>query len=105
MTKKAEKPMSKGKKALNIALVVLQVAIVIVAIAFSVSILLSTGYESNTDFGKSSIRLMPVLTDSMAGYKEDSFNAGDLIIVKSAEKVDLSKLKVGDIITYLDNVG
>ena len=105
MTKKAEKPMSKGKKALNIALVVLQVAIVIVAIAFSVSILLSTGYESNTDFGKSSIRLMPVLTDSMAGDKEDSFNAGDLIIVKSAEKVDLSTLKVGDIITYLDNVG
>ena len=105
MTKKAEKPMSKGKKALNIALVVLQVAIVIVAIAFSVSILLSTGYESNTDFGKSSIRLMPVLTDSMAGDNEDSFKAGDLIIVKSAEKVDLSKLKVGDIITYLDNVG
>lgn len=105
MTKKAEKPMSKGKKALNIALVVLQVAIVIVAIAFSVSILLSTGYESNTDFGKSSIRLMPVLTDSMAGDKEDSFKAGDLIIVKSAEKVDLSTLKVGDIITYLDNVG
>lgn len=97
--------MSKGKKALNIALVVLQVAIVIVAIAFSVSILLSTGYESNTDFGKSSIRLMPVLTDSMAGDKEDSFKAGDLIIVKSAEKVDLSTLKVGDIITYLDNVG
>ena len=97
--------MSKGKKALNIALVVLQVAIVIVAIAFSVSILLSTGYESNTDFGKSSIRLMPVLTDSMAGDNEDSFKAGDLIIVKSAEKVDLSKLKVGDIITYLDNVG
>ena len=97
--------MSKGKKALNIALVVLQVAIVIVAIAFSVSILLSTGYESNTDFGKSSIRLMPVLTDSMAGDKADSFNAGDLIIVKSAEKVDLSTLKVGDIITYLDNVG
>lgn len=105
MTKKAEKPMSKGKKALNIALVVIQVAIVIVAIAFSVSILLSTGYESNTDFGKSSIRLMPVLTDSMAGDKEDSFKAGDLIIVKSAEKVDLSTLKVGDIITYLDNVG
>lgn len=105
MTKKAEKPMSKGKKALNIALVVLQVAIVIVAIAFSVSILLSTGYESNTDFGKSSIRLMPVLTDSMAGDEEDSFKAGDLIIVKSAEKVDLSTLKVGDIITYLDNVG
>lgn len=105
MTKKAEKPMSKGTKALNIALVVLQVAIVIVAIAFSVSILLSTGYESNTDFGKSSIRLMPVLTDSMAGDKEDSFKAGDLIIVKSAEKVDLSTLKVGDIITYLDNVG
>ena len=100
-----EKPMSKSKKALNIALIVFEIAIVIVAIAFSISILLSTGYESSSDFGESSIRLMPVLTDSMAGDKEDSFEAGDLIIVKSAEKVDLSSLKVGDIVTYLDYVG
>lgn len=99
------KPMSKGKIALNVTLIILQVAIVLVAIAFSISILLSTGYESNTDFGKSSIRLMPVLTDSMNGDKEDSFKAGDLIIVKSAEKVDLSQLQEGDIITYLDYVG
>ena len=99
------KPMSKGKVVLNTALIILQIAIVIVAIAFSVSILLSTGYESNTDFGKSSIRLMPVLTDSMNGDKEDSFKAGDLIIVKSAEKADLSQLEEGDIITYLDYVG
>lgn len=97
--------MSKGKFALNVALIVLQVVIVVVAIAFSISILLSTGYESNTDFGKSSIRLMPVLTDSMAGDKPDSFKAGDLIIVKSAEKADLSALEEGDIITYLDYVG
>lgn len=97
--------MSKGKFALNVALIVLQVVIVVVAIAFSISILLSTGYESNTDFGKSSIRLMPVLTDSMAGDKPDSFKAGDLIIVKSAEKTDLSALEEGDIITYLDYVG
>lgn len=99
------KPMSKSKFALNIALIVLQVLIVVVAIAFSVSILLSTGYESNTDFGDSSIRLMPVLTDSMNGDKEDSFKAGDLIIVKKADKVKLSELKEGDIITYLDYVG
>ena len=97
--------MSKSKFALNIALIVLQVLIVVVAIAFSVSILLSTGYESNTDFGDSSIRLMPVLTDSMNGDKEDSFKAGDLIIVKKADKVKLSELKEGDIITYLDYVG
>ena len=95
----------KGKKALNIALIVLQILIVIAAIAFSISILLSTGYESNTDFGKSSIRLMPVLTDSMNGDQKDSFKAGDLIIVKSAEKVDANSLEVGDIVTYLDYVG
>lgn len=105
MAKKTDKQMSKGKKALNVALIVIQVAIVIVAIAFSISILLSTGYESNTDFGKSSIRLMPVLTDSMAGDKEDSFKAGDLIIVKSAEKVNVNDLQEGDIVTYLDYVG
>ena len=103
--KNTEAKSSKGKKALNIALIVVQVLIVIVAIAFSISILLSTGYESNTDFGKSSIRLMPVLTDSMNGDKSDSFKAGDLIIVKSAEKVNVDELEVGDIVTYLDYVG
>ncbi len=96
---------SKTKKAVNIALIVLQIAIVVVAIAFSISILLSTGYESNTDFGDSSIRLMPVLTDSMNGDKDDSFAAGDLIIVKKATEKDKAELKVGDIVTYLDYVG
>lgn len=99
------KPMSKSKFALNIALIVLQVLIVIVAIAFSISILLSTGYETDRDFGNSSIRLMPVLSESMNGDKEDSFKAGDLIIVKKAEKEDIDNLKEGDIITYLDDVG
>lgn len=102
--KNTDAKMSKGKFAFNIALVVLQVLIVIVAIAFSVSILLSTGYESNTDFGKSSIRLMPVLTDSMNGDKADSFKAGDLIIVKKADKEAIDGLKVGDIVTYLGDV-
>lgn len=96
---------SKSKKVLNIVLVVVQVLLVIAAISFSISILLSTGYESSTDFGSSSIRLMPVLTDSMAGDKEDSFKAGDLIIVKNAKNYDLSTLKDGDIITYAGEVG
>lgn len=99
------KPMSKAKYAFNVALVVLQVAIVIVAIAFSISILLSTGYDSATDFGDSSIRLMPVLTDSMNGDKDDSFAAGDLIIVKKADADAKAALKVGDIITYLEDIG
>lgn len=103
--KEAVKPTSKGKRALNITLIVIQVALVLVAIAFSVSILLSTGYESNTDFGKSSIRLMPVLTGSMAGENADSFDVGDLIIVKRAEEEDVANLKVGDVITYLGSVG
>lgn len=103
--KEAVKPTSKGKRALNITLIVIQVALVIAAIAFSVSILLSTGYESNTDFGKSSIRLMPVLTGSMAGDNADSFDVGDLIIVKRAEEEDVANLKVGDVITYLGSVG
>lgn len=96
---------SKSKKILNTVLVVVQVLLVIAAISFSISILLSTGYESSTDFGSSSIRLMPVLTDSMAGDKEDSFKAGDLIIVKNAKNYDLSTLKEGDIITYAGEVG
>lgn len=100
-----DKKMSKAKYALNIALVVIQVAIVVVAIAFSISILLSTGYDSATDFGDSAIRLMPVLTDSMNGDKDDSFAAGDLIIVKKADKDKIAALEEGDIITYLEDIG
>ncbi len=95
----------KQKKAINITVITVEILIVILAIAFSVSILLSTGYETSTDFGDASVRLMPVLTGSMSGDNPDSFDEGDLIIVNKATPERIAELEVGDIITYAGNVG
>lgn len=95
----------KQKKIVNAVVIALELIIVVVAIGFSISILLSTGYETTTDFGDASVRLMPVLTDSMTGDNPDSFNPGDLIIVKKATDESIAALEVGDIVTYVGNVG
>lgn len=105
MAKEKKQSNTKTKKIVNAVVIALQVVIVLVAIAFSISILLSTGYQNATDFGDSSIRLMPVLTDSMAGENKDSFYAGDLIIVKKADSDSIAELQKGDIITYAGEVG
>ena len=95
----------KQKKIINAVVIALELIIVVVAIGFSISILLSTGYETTTDFGDASVRLMPVLTGSMAGDNPDSFNEGDLIIVNKATDESIAALEVGDIVTYVGNVG
>lgn len=95
----------KQKKIVNAVVIALELIIVVVAIGFSISILLSTGYETTTDFGDASVRLMPVLTGSMEGDNPDSFNAGDLIVVKKATDESIAALEVGDIVTYVGNVG
>lgn len=43
-----------------------------------------------------------VSSDSMKGNNEDSFDAGDLIIVKIANKENIANIKVGDIVTFYD---
>ena len=48
---------------------------------------------------------MPVLTGSMEGDNPDSFNEGDLIIVNKATDESIAALEVGDIVTYVGNVG
>lgn len=95
----------KQKKIINGVVIAIELVIVIVAIAFSISILLSTGYETTTDFGSAPVRLMPVLTGSMEGDQPDSFKEGDLIIVNKADEESVAELQVGDIITYVGNVG
>lgn len=45
---------------------------------------------------------MIVLTDSMVGDKEDSFNGGDLIFVKT---VKAEEVKKGDVISFFDPAG
>ncbi len=42
---------------------------------------------------------MIVLTDSMAGDKDDSFNGGDLIFIKTVKPEDI---KIGDVISFFD---
>ncbi len=46
--------------------------------------------------------MMIVLTDSMVGDKDDSFNGGDLIFVKTVKPEDV---KVGDVISFFDPNG
>lgn len=50
-------------------------------------------------FGKG---FLSVQTDSMKGDKEDSFEAGDLIIVSVFKEKKVNDLKVGDVITFYD---
>lgn len=45
---------------------------------------------------------LPVLSDSMEGSKNDSFNKGDLLFVKLFNQDDTSKLVVGVIVTFYD---
>ena len=45
---------------------------------------------------------LTVLSNSMMGDNEDSFEAGDLIIVKTATEKRIEKLEVGDIVTFFD---
>ena len=45
---------------------------------------------------------LTVLSDSMTGDNKDSFEAGDLIIVKTATEKRIEKLEVGDIVSFYD---
>ena len=45
---------------------------------------------------------LPVLSDSMEGNQSDSFNKGDLLFVRLLTDNDISKLVVGDVITFYD---
>ncbi len=87
----------KQKKIINIVVTSLQIAVVIIAIVLSVIIIANPNVE-NAKIGKGNTKLLPVLTNSMAGDKKDSFQKGDLVIAKKPK--DVSALKVGDIITF-----
>ena len=92
----------KQKKILNIAVIALQIAAVLVAVIFS-SIVLANPNVANAEIGEGRTKLLPVLTNSMAGDKDDSFKEGDLVIAKEPKNAD--ELNVGDIITFKINIG
>jgi len=58
-----------------------------------------TNAEIPNIFGRG---FLSVQSDSMDGNKSDSFKQGDLIFVKMIREKDISKLKIGDIVTFYD---
>lgn len=100
-TKKGSKLSSKQKKIIDIVVLALQIAIVIVSITISAIVLANPNINSG-EVGKSNVKLMPVLTNSMTGDNKDSFSKGDLLIMKTPK--DTKALKVGDIVTFKGQV-
>ncbi len=90
----------KTKKIINIVIDVIALVILAFAIFFAVSIITSraSGYKNYTAIlGKA---YLAVETDSMAGDNADSFNPGDLIVVRLVEGGEAENLPVGTIITF-----
>ncbi len=79
----------------NILAVIIGVFVLFIAVAAISS--MSKGYTSL--FGYS---LYAVKSNSMEGDNPDSFNKGDLILVKLINSEQQSELKVGDVITFFD---
>ena len=46
--------------------------------------------------------MLAVVSDSMDGDQEDSFQAGDLLIVKVFKEKDFKDLEIGDVVTFFD---
>lgn len=92
----------KQKKVFNITVTALQIVVVLLAIIFAAIILCNPNIDS-AEVSGSSIKLLPVLSNSMAGDKEDSFKEGDLIVAKIPK--DKNALEIGDIVTFKYNVG
>lgn len=91
----------KQKKIIDISVISLQVAIVIVAIIIS-AIVIANPLTQSAQVTNSKTKLLPVLTGSMVGNFEDSFNPGDLVVAKTPK--DKLALEVDDIITYVGSV-
>lgn len=46
--------------------------------------------------------MLSVVSNSMDGDKEDSFQVGDLLIVKTFKEKDFDELEIGDVVTFFD---
>jgi len=99
--KNKKKLTPKQKKIIDITVICIQVAIVIVAIVIS-AIVIANPITTSAKVSNAKTKLLPVLTDSMVGPYEDSFNPGDLVIAKTPK--DKLALKEDDIITYVGTV-
>ncbi|MDR3217304.1 MAG: hypothetical protein LBT55_07915 [Clostridiaceae bacterium] len=99
--KKASKLTPEQQKIISIIVTVLQVVVVILAITLS-AIVLANPNINNNEVGSGSVKLLPVLTDSMKG--PDGFEAGDLVIAGDPKNYDVNNLEVGTVITFVTTI-
>ena len=92
---------AKQKKIVDIVVTCIEVVIVLIGIIIS-AIVISNPIISSGEVSGGKIKLMPVLSDSMAGNEKTSFKKGDLVIAKTPD--DVRALAVGDIITFKYNI-
>lgn len=103
-TKELKTPMTTKQKVwfgVKIVLNVVFYILILLVLLFSISNIRAKNKNDQIPniFGKGYLN---VLSDSMTGDNEDSFNTGDMIIVKIANKKNISKLEVGNIVTFYD---
>lgn len=103
-TQELKTPMTTKQKVwfgVKIALNVVFYILILLVLLFSISNIRAKNKNDQIPniFGKGYLN---VLSDSMTGDNEDSFNTGDMIIVKIANKKNISKLEVGNIVTFYD---
>ena len=109
MTEKQDQTkVNKTLKIIKIVIDVLLYAIVVTMLVFSISIISGNNNDSAIPnlFGRG---YLAVLSESMEGEGEwdalpGSFDKGDLIFVRLKTDENVSKLKVGDVITFFDPV-
>lgn len=103
-TKELKTPMTTKQKVwfgVKIALNVVFYILILLVLLFSISNIRAKNKNDQIPniFGKGYLN---VLSGSMTGDNKDSFNTGDMIIVKIANKKNISKLEVGNIVTFYD---
>lgn len=104
-TKELKTPMTTKQKVwfgVKIALNVIFYLLILLVLLFSISNIRAKNKNDQIPniFGKGYLN---VLSDSMTGDNKDSFNVGDMIIVNVANDKKISKLVVGDIVTFYDS--
>ena len=94
------KEISRTKRIVQIVLTVLYYIFIVVLLSFSIITIASKdeGKIPNL-FGRG---YLSIVSDSMTGDNEDSFNEGDLIYVRILNDNRREELKVGDVVTFYD---
>jgi signal peptidase len=95
------KKQNQVKKILKICLNTLFYAAIVVLLLFSIANMrVKTTADIPNIFGRG---FLAVVSDSMNGDKDDSFQSGDLIVVNMLNDSERDKLQVGDIVTFYDS--